>query len=208
MRSLILVLFILFNSIAYGYYPQPFYTCCNPYYRDWSFLLYYGKMTNDTLARVVRFDYTLNRDTLYSIEIAKEFPPCSSMRQFLAPIVNTVELRGNLTFLDDTYGTIVEFNPYLAFTWNQFPWTCKLRTIVSLGEGLSYVSKVPYSEEKNSDQPKHLLNFLLLDIAFALPCYPQWELVTRIHHRSGVFGLYHANNTGSTAVGLGLRYRF
>jgi hypothetical protein len=48
----------------------------------------------------------------------------------------------------------------------------------------------------------------MLEAAFALPAYPQIQVVGRIHHRSGAFGLYRAGNTGSNAVGIGIRYLF
>lgn len=177
-------------------------------YPTWSALLYYGKMTNDNLGNVVAFDFSTNSDTLYSLELGKQLNPCNPVRLFFQPIVSSVDIRWNVTFLDDRYGTIYEINPYLALNWYHFPWCHKLRTVISFGEGVSYVSKVPYAEAQNSDQPKKFLNFLLGEIAIALPCHPEWELIARIHHRSGAYGLYHANNSGSTAVGIAIRYRF
>jgi hypothetical protein len=165
-------------------------------------------MTNNNLGQVVRGDISIDYDTLYSFELGKELDCCNPMRKFLQSILSTIELIGNFTVLDDTYGTIYEVNPYLAFRWNQFPWNRIIKTSFALGEGVSYVSKVPYAEQFNSDKPRRLLNFLLFEATVALPNHPEWELVGRIHHRSGVFGFYHANNSGSTAVGLGIRYRF
>jgi hypothetical protein len=34
-----------------------------------------------------------------------------------------------------------------------------------------------------------LLNYLALEVGLALPRRPDWSLVYRIHHRSGIFGL-------------------
>lgn len=175
---------------------------------SWSILFYLGKMTNDNLGEVATFDFSLNSDTLYSLEIGKELNPCNPFRVYFEPVVSSIDFRTNLTLLKDTYGKLTEFNPYIAVNWCHFPWCKFIKTTLSVGEGVSYVSKVPYTEEHNSDQAKRLLNFLLFEIAFALPRHPQFELIARIHHRSGVFGLYHANNTGSTAVGLALRYWF
>lgn len=175
----------------------------------WSALFYWGKMTENNLGQVMRLDYSLADDTLYSLEFGREFSYCNPIRRYLQPIVNTVEFMTNFTVLDDAvYGTIYEFNPYFAFRWYQFPWQRFLATSVAIGEGVSYVSRVPYTEQLNSDEPKKFLNFLLFEITIALPRYKHVELVARVHHRSGAFGLYHANNSGSTAVGLGLRYRF
>lgn len=186
--------------------------CCtdfdSPYYPKWFVLFYVGKMTNDNLGQVMTFNFTFDKDTLYSLEVGRELHPCNLFRKYLQPVVSTVDIRANFTVQDDTLGTIYELNPYFALNWNNFMWNRYLKTTATFGEGLSYVTKVPYAEARNSDDQRKLLNFLLFEVAFALPCQPRWELITRIHHRSGAFGIYHANNTGSTAIGLALRYRF
>lgn len=180
----------------------------SPCYPKWFVLFYLGKMTNDNLGQVLTFNYTLDKDTLYSFEIGKELHPCNLFRRYLQPVVSTVDIRANFTVLDDTYGTIYEFNPYFALNWNQFIWCRYLKTTATFGEGMSYVTKVPFAEAHNSDQERKLLNFLLFELAFALPQCPNFEVIARVHHRSGAFGLYHANNAGSTAIGVALRYRF
>lgn len=48
----------------------------------------------------------------------------------------------------------------------------------------------------------------MFETTAALPMFPYLEAVARIHHRSGVFGLYGAGNSGSTAIGIGERVRF
>ena len=47
----------------------------------------------------------------------------------------------------------------------------------------------------------------MVEATFALPRHPQWQLAYRIHHRSGIFGVYDTDS-GSNTVGLGLRYFF
>ncbi|MBA2653620.1 MAG: hypothetical protein H0U71_00945 [Gammaproteobacteria bacterium] len=208
MKRLYVLILLLMGTNSYADLCNSTTAFPTAYYPQWFALIYYGKMTNDNLGEVIAFNYSLNKDTLYSLEIGKELNPCNPVRRFLQPIMSSVDFRGNFTVLQDTYGDILEFNPYIAFNWYHFPWRHKFKTTISVGEGISYVTKVPYSEEKNSEEAKKLLNFLLLDLAFGLPSHPEWEIIARIHHRSGAFGLYHANNTGSTAVGLALRYWF
>ncbi|WP_155890787.1 hypothetical protein [Desulfuromonas sp. TF] len=41
-----------------------------------------------------------------------------------------------------------------------------------------------------------------------LPRVPRWRLSARIHHRSGVFGLFDGVRGGSNFMGLGVTYRF
>ena len=49
---------------------------------------------------------------------------------------------------------------------------------------------------------------MVVELTIASPRYPRLQLVMRIHHRSGAFGLYHAGNTGSNDLALGIRYLF
>lgn len=200
---LFLPLLLLIYSVTYG--------SCRPLYYDpeWSALVYWGKMTEDNLGQVLRLNYTLANDTLYSLEFGHVLSKHNSFKRYLQPIVPMVEFMANFTVLDDAvYGPLYEINPYFAFRWNRFPWQNFLCTSIALGEGVSYVNRVPYTEQLHSDETKKFLNFLLFEITFALPSCPQFEIVARIHHRSGAFGFYHANNSGSTAVGLAIRYRF
>ncbi|NNK49546.1 MAG: hypothetical protein HKP01_11805 [Gemmatimonadetes bacterium] len=44
-------------------------------------------------------------------------------------------------------------------------------------------------------------------MTLALPSLPYLQLVGRIHHRSGAFGLFgDAQESGSNTVGLGIRW--
>jgi hypothetical protein len=46
------------------------------------------------------------------------------------------------------------------------------------------------------------------EITFADPDNKNVELVLRLHHRSGIFGLIDGVSTGSTFVTTGIRVRF
>lgn len=179
----------------------------------WAVLVYVGQMTNQTLGNVIFQNYTFSNETLYSLELSHQLAPQNPLRRFLQPILTTVEVSGNFTYRDDPVGPIYEFDPYLTFRWAHFPWDKYVTTTLGLGEGISFDSKVPSIEvgsdpSGSTDSPQKVLNYLMMEATFALPNHPHWELVWRIHHRSGVYGLYRAENTGSTAIGLGIRYRF
>lgn len=47
----------------------------------------------------------------------------------------------------------------------------------------------------------------MMELALGLPQYPQIALISRIHHRSEAYGLL-ANEGGSNALAIGLKYRF
>jgi hypothetical protein len=100
-----------------------------------------------------------------------------------------------------------EFTGSVNLRWVVFPWNKYLQTSMALGEGLSYATKIPALEKAdptNSDYSQ-LSNYILLEVTFAIPESP-WSLVTRIHHRSGVWGLY--GHAGSNIIEAGIRYRF
>jgi hypothetical protein len=45
----------------------------------------------------------------------------------------------------------------------------------------------------------------VIEAAVGLPS-SSWSLVARVHHRSGIFGLF--SHSGSNVLAVGLRYRF
>lgn len=100
-----------------------------------------------------------------------------------------------------------EFTGSVNLRWVVFPWNKYVETTAAIGEGLSWATEVPALEKadpsaKDSDQ---LLNYILLEVTFAVP-ETRWSLATRIHHRSGVWGLF--GNNGSNVIEAGIRYRF
>ena len=104
--------------------------------------------------------------------------------------------------------TIYEFDPYIVFRWTNFPWNRFVDTTLAAAEGVSYVTSVPWSEKRYNSDCSRFLNYLMFEITFAAPSYPRLQFVVRMHHRSGGYGLYGAGNTGSNAVGAGVRYYF
>jgi hypothetical protein len=104
--------------------------------------------------------------------------------------------------------TIYEFDPYIAFRWANFPWNGYVNTSFAIGEGISYTTSVPALEKKDNEFTKRLLNYLMFEATFAAPGDPRLQFLVGIHHRSGAYGLYHAGNTGSNDIGVGIRYLF
>jgi hypothetical protein len=100
-----------------------------------------------------------------------------------------------------------EFTGSVNLRWVVFPWNKYLETSMAIGEGLSWATEIPALEKadpSNSDYSQ-LSNYILLEVTFAIPESP-WSLVTRIHHRSGVWGVY--GHSGSNVLEMGVRYRF
>jgi hypothetical protein len=104
-----------------------------------------------------------------------------------------------------------EINVAIVARWMRFPWDHWLDTRVAFGEGLSYATRVPPIEPRAArpdETSVRLLNHLLLEIEVALPQRERWSVFTRIHHRSGVAGIFGNVRGGSNFIGLGARYRY
>jgi hypothetical protein len=102
-----------------------------------------------------------------------------------------------------------EFNALVVARWLRFPWNDIIKTSFAVGEGLSLASETPQFEKKyHGEETNAFLNYLMFEFDFALPDNPRWSLVTRLHHRSGVYGLFNGVDGASNALGLGIRYHF
>jgi hypothetical protein len=174
----------------------------------WALTYYYGITLHDALARIIgQGDIHRWPEHLQSFEVAHTFSEQNGLRRLVSPLVGVVAIAGDFAIRSGSNEpTIYEFDPYLQFRWANFPWNQYVVTSLAVGEGISYVTSVPAIERRYSNNTKRLLNFLMLEATFAFPSYPRLQLVARIHHRSGAYGLYRAGNSGSNVIGLGLRY--
>jgi len=74
------------------------------------------------------------------------------------------------------------------------------------GQGLSYALEKPELDQDADADPTQLLHYFFIEFSFDLPnvsYHPQ--LIFRIHHRSGVFGMYCGNRCGSNIPVVGFR---
>ena len=103
-----------------------------------------------------------------------------------------------------------EFDSVFMLRWNTFPWDSVIDTSIAVGDGLSIASETPKLEytRYGKDESSALLNFVMAEFTFALPDVPGPELVMRMQHRSGTFGLINNTSDASTAFTWGIRYRF
>jgi len=132
-------------------------------------------------------------------------------RESFQPIVEHKSVAVNGTFQDDPSGSLVGVNTFVLFTWQNFPWNQSIVTTMSILEGVSYMSGHPQWETRDPQKAlndRRFLNFLGAEVTAAMPSDPSWQLVYRIHHRSGAFGIYCPGIVGSTAVGFGIRHTF
>ncbi len=173
--------------------------------------VYYSKMTSSLLNEVLRFNIERGRANLYSGEISYRLSPQNPLSQFFDQFRAKFEVNGNVTYQNDPIGTIYEVNPYIDVRWINFPWNHFLTTTFAIGEGVSYASAIPWREQRDMGKQingRRFENYLSFEATLSLPKRPDWQLLYRIHHRSGVFGMYDSSNSGSTAVGVGIRHYF
>jgi hypothetical protein len=86
-----------------------------------------------------------------------------------------------------------------------------LRIKFSAGMGLSYAFGRPSYEDGPEDDPDRRYRFQsynAYEFAWSLADYPDVAFVTRVHHRSGIYGLIAPRHVGSNFFTLGLRVQF
>lgn len=175
----------------------------------WAVMYYYGVTGHDALGSILIGDFHRWPEHIQSLELSHTLSEQNFLRRLVSPLVGVVQLAGNVTLrTGSNENTIYEFDPYLAFRWANLPWNHYVNTSFAIGEGVSYTTSVPAIEKRYSSNTKRLLNYLMLEATIAHPDYPRLQLVARLHHRSGAFGLYGAGNSGSNDIGLGIRFLF
>jgi hypothetical protein len=80
-----------------------------------------------------------------------------------------------------------------------------------VGLGLSYALGTPTYEDGpkgNEEKRYRFQNFNTYELEWSAPDASRLSLVTRIHHRSGIFGIIAPRRVGSNFLTVGLRYSF
>jgi hypothetical protein len=102
-----------------------------------------------------------------------------------------------------------EFWGAIYLRYDGFPWNDTIYTTIAANTGVSYITKTSEFERDRSDgQTSQLLHYLAPEITFADPDNKNVEWLIKLHHRSGVFGLFDGVTGGSTFIATGLRVRF
>ncbi len=99
-----------------------------------------------------------------------------------------------------------EYVGVLSLRYHSFPWDNYLNTSFAFGKGFSFASQKPEREVQKDGESQRWLNYLNTELAVQWPWNSNWELLYRIHHRSGFFKVF--SDGGSNFYCLGLRYRF
>jgi hypothetical protein len=164
--------------------------------------LYGGRYSDDRLTQAVLsrpLDYMDSH--LAVAALSREFAFESPAHQW------EIEGQAGRHFGDQTHW---EFNVLAIYRWQRFPWDRFVRTTAAVGEGVSYATRVPPLEvaSPTNEGAARLLNYILIELTFAPPAETDWSLVFRIHHRSGVYGLFGDVDGGSNVIAGGIKWRF
>jgi hypothetical protein len=161
----------------------------------WFVSIYGGLRTEENLAEIA----TLNAD--YSDEnylavcaLAREF---YQYKQWLS-----FELEGQVGKHFGSDNDHWEFVGAVLGRWHPFPWDKYIDTSFAMGGGLSYNSDISETELKRDKHAQHLLGYLAFEFTFGLPQYSRWDLMLRIHHRSGAKGIIGQSVSNYLCVGL------
>ncbi len=93
----------------------------------------------------------------------------------------------------------------LMFRTGQIPLGGGLEANLAIAEGLSVASERPRFEGAVDVRPSRVLNYLAFEAEFSHASAPGVSFITRLHHRSGVFGLIAPKKSGSNFIGVGIR---
>jgi hypothetical protein len=108
-------------------------------------------------------------------------------------------------FNEDSYW---EFVAGLAFRWRYFPWGNTVATSLAVGTGLSFATKETQLEIDKNGDTRRVLGYLMIELAVRPTPRSPWQIFGRLHHRSGLFGLFDDVQGGSNFYGIGIRYDF
>lgn len=187
-----------------------------------SLRVHWNKSSETDLATVVIGDYDASPESNYLIGAVYGYQYSDTL--FTLPLEMTANV--GVQYLDergiqqDGYGLTAYIKAH--YTW-ELPWTDK-RVRLGLGEGLSYVSRIPMSEvrdfAKKGAESEKLMNYLEWTIDLPLRQFEPLHGLFRggsieelslgflVWHRSSVFGIFSETGGGVNFMGFSLEARF
>ncbi len=115
-----------------------------------------------------------------------------------------IEIEGQWSWYFDSQRPSQSFQAASILRWLDLPWSKIIESSFALGLGLSYANSIPKLENDTLEKQSKILVHLLFEYAFSVK--KDWDLLLRIQHRSGAFGLINGVVGGSDYLCLGVRY--
>jgi hypothetical protein len=175
--------------------------------KKWFFTIYGGTGTNSSLGQTLTgktsefYDSFFNGENYIGLEVGRKIANLGKNFQ----IEVTGQARQHFNEAD-----YLALETALVLRWHIARNSNFLNASLAVGDGLSYVTDLPQVEANrpNTFKKSNLLNYVLIETAFSLPKNPNWSLVLRLNHRSGVFGIFNGARDGSNNLSVGIRHSF
>lgn len=165
----------------------------------WFVSIYGGPHTDENLAEIAVLNATYSDDNYVAVgALAREIYRYEQWVSF--------ELEGQVGKHFGSDNDHWEFVGLILGRWHPFPWDNYIDTGFAIGGGLSFFSSISQTELQRDENAQHLLGYLAFEFTFGLPQYPRWNLMFRVHHRSGAKGLIGESVSNYSCFGL--KYAF
>jgi len=169
--------------------------------RPWAFTLYTVWLSEEQLGDVLLFQGELEDSQLWVVGLSRRVASLTKNLDF--------EIEAQLGKHAGPVQRHWETNLLGLLRWSRFPWSNHIGTTLATGLGVSYAFEEPEFEIQAHEKTNRLLAYIMVELTLFIPAIPQWQLVTRIHHRSSAYGTFESDIQGaSNSFGLGVKYRF
>jgi len=188
-----------------------------------SLRLHWNKSSETDFVTVVIGDYEPSQESNYLLGAAYGYQFSDTMFSWPLQVSANVGLQyfAERGYQDDGYGTTAYVKA--SYDW-RLPWTRKYMRL-GLGEGLSYVTRIPVSEArdfaKKGVESEKLMNYLEWTMDVGLRQFKPFEAMFAadggiedvtlgfiVWHRSSVFGLFADEGGGVNFMGFSVEARF
>lgn len=183
--------------------------------------LVYAKSSESDLVTVVVGDYDASPESNYLVGLNWGIDMSDTLFGLPFPMTANVGVQylAERGYQDDGYGVTAFIKAHCDL---RVPWTQK-QVRLGLGEGLSYVTRIPMSEQrdfaKKGVESEKLMNYMEWTIDVPLRQFAAFENLMRgyveeinlgfyVWHRSSVFGMFAESKGGVNFMGFGLQATF
>jgi hypothetical protein len=169
--------------------------------------IYFGTYVQDAMSKVLVGEPTFPTQWRYE----NDHLVATAVTRRIARLWGHVDVEPEVG-IGQRYGKQDETEVWGAFffRYRGFPWDDVVTTSFAVSTGFNYATDVSEVEQDRArdGEGSQIMHFFAPEITFALPRHPQYELLFRFHHRSGVFGLVSDAWGGAQYGSVGLRWRF
>lgn len=169
-------------------------------------LYYQGQMVDNIFLHILfkqKHEYVPS--FIRVVAINNKLGPIFASVPFIAPV--TLEWEGQLarhTGLQEHH----EANLAL-FARREWIWSNLFSFSMGYGNGLSYATRIPRLEQEENPDARAFLSYMMAEFVFGAPGLPHHpRLMFRIHHRSGIYGLFCTGTCGSNILTYGIKLGF